>query len=401
MASRERPPVVRVLAGFRRSGCRERAADWNGYLWVGFWLSLRLWIFAAMDTVTLINTSSLAITPQMLSLIAELDEFKGAWRAIGALAPERLSALRRVATIESVGSSTRIEGSKLSDSDVERLLSRIEIRNFVTRDEEEVAGYAEVMEAVFSSYDAIALTENHIQQLHRDLLVHSGKDARHRGSYKTNPNHVSAFDAEGNDIGVVFETATPFDTPRLMAELVAWVNESLNQKTLHPLLVTAIFVVVFLEIHPFQDGNGRLSRVLTTLLLLRCGYAHVPYSSLESIIEASKERYYVCLRRTQRTIRSEVSAWEPWIVYFLQSLQQQKARLEATIARERVMTARFPELSVLILELARAHGRITNSQIVQFTGANRNTVKKHLQLLVSGGHLAQHGSGRATWYGRS
>jgi Fic family protein len=126
----------------------------------------------------------------------------------------------------------------------------------------------------------------------------------------------------------------------------------------------------------------------------------VPYSSLESIIAASKERYYVSLRRAQRTIRSEVPAWEPWIVYFLQSLQQQNLRLEATIARERVLTARFPELSVLILELARAHGRITNSLIVQLTGANRNTVKRHLQLLVSGGHLAQRGRGRATWYGR-
>ena len=216
-----------------------------------------------------INTASLTITSQMLSLISEIDEFKGAWRALGTLAPDRLSALRRVATIESIGSSTRIEGSKLSDSDVERLLSNIEVRHFATRDEQEVAGYAEVMETIFASFEAIALTENHIKQLHRDLLAHSCKDARHRGSYKTNINHVSAFDADGKEIGVVFETATPFDTPRLMAELVEWVNETLDGKQLHPLLVTAIFIVAFLEIHPFQDGNGRLSRVLTTLLLLR------------------------------------------------------------------------------------------------------------------------------------
>jgi Fic family protein len=232
------------------------------------------------------------------------------------------------------------------------------------------------------------------------LLVHSSKDARHRGAYKTNINHVSAFDAEGKEIGVVFETATPFDTPRLMVELVEWVNETLDQKQLHPILVTAIFIVVFLEIHPFQDGNGRLSRVLTTLLLLRSGYAYVPYSSLESVIEASKEGYYLGLRRTQGTIRSDAPAWEPWIVYFLQSLRQQKTRLEAKITRERLMVERLPELSVQILELAKAHGRITNGQIVDLNGANRNTVTKHLQMMVSASHLVQHGSGKATWYSR-
>ncbi len=347
-----------------------------------------------------INTASLLITPRVLSLIAEIDEFKGAWRALGTLAPDRLSALRRVATIESIGSSTRIEGSRLSDNDVERLLSNVDVRPFATRDEQEVAGYAEVMEAVFASFDAIAPTENHIRQLHRDLLSHSGKDARHRGSYKTSTNHVSAFDAEGKEIGVVFETASPMDTPRLMAELVEWLNEALDDKQLHPLLSIAIFIVVFLEIHPFQDGNGRLSRVLTTLLLLRSGYAYVPYASLESVIEASKEDYYLGLRRTQGTIRSDAPAWEPWIVYFLQSLRQQKARLEAKIARERLMIERLPELAAQILDLANAHGRITNSQIVEVTRANRNTVKKHLQRLVSANHLVQHGSGKATWYSR-
>ena len=347
-----------------------------------------------------IKTNTLVITTQMLSLIAEIDEFKGAWRALGTLAPDRLSALRRVATIESIGSSTRIEGSKLSDSDVERLLANLEIQTFETRDEQEVAGYAEVMESVFASFDAIAPTENHIKQLHRDLLAHSSKDARHRGAYKTSTNHVVALNGDGKEIGVVFETATPFDTPRLMTELIAWVNETLDQKQLHPLLVIAVFNVVFLEIHPFQDGNGRLSRVLTTLLLLRSGYVYVPYSSLESVIESTKDGYYLSLRRTQGTIRSDEPAWEPWVVYFLTSLQRQKARLEAKIERENLLIVNLPELSVQILELAKAHGRITVSQIVGMAGANRNTVKKHLQALVSASHLAQHGVGKGTWYGR-
>lgn len=346
-----------------------------------------------------LKTDSLTITPEILALIAEIDEFKGAWRALGTLAPERLSALRRVATIESIGSSTRIEGAKLSDKDVERLLSNLEIRKFDTRDEQEVAGYAEVMETIFAHFDAIDLTENHIKQLHRDLLAHSGKDERHRGSYKTNPNHVSAFDETGKEIGVVFETATPFDTPRLMEELVAWTTKALDEKALHPLLVIGVFTVTFLEIHPFQDGNGRLSRILTTLLLLRAGYAYVPYSSLESIIENSKEGYYLALRQTQRTIRSAKPNWQPWTVYFLRALQQQKRRLEKKIERERIVMATLPELSLQIIEAIKDRGRITIGEIVTLTGANRNTVKKHLSSLVSANHIIQHGTGKGTWYG--
>jgi Fic family protein len=257
------------------------------------------------------------------------------------------------------------------------------------------------METVFAHFDAIPLTENHIKQLHRDLLIHSGKDQRHRGGYKTTTNHVSAFDADGEEIGIVFETATPFDTPRLMAELIEWTRAALSERRLHPLLVIAIFVVTFLEIHPFQDGNGRLSRVLTTLLLLRGGYAYVPYSSLESVIEQSKEGYYMALRRTQGTIRGNAPDWEPWTVYFLRALQQQKARLERKIERERLVAETLPELSIRILELAKEHGKMTVGLIVGMTGANRNTIKKHLQSLVAANHLAQHGAGKGTWYGRA
>jgi Fic family protein len=214
----------------------------------------------------MLRIHTLQITPDVLRLVSRIDEFKGAWRALGALTPDRLSALRRVATIESIGSSTRIEGSRLSDREVERLLSNLAIRKFESRDEQEVAGYARLMDLVFEAWQDIPFNENHIGQLHQILLQHSRKDERHRGHYKKSSNNVAAFDENGTQIGVVFETATPFDTPRLMDELVAWVEEQRAKAELHPLLVIAIFVVVFLEIHPFQDGNGRLSRVLTTLL---------------------------------------------------------------------------------------------------------------------------------------
>lgn len=347
----------------------------------------------------MLKTDTIRITPEFLALISETDEFKGAWRAFGTLAPERLNALRRVATIESIGSSTRIEGSKLSDRDIERLLSNLQIQTLATRDEEEVAGYAKVMETVFESWAEIPITENHIKQLHRDLLSYSDKDDYHRGSYKTTSNSVAAFDEAGRQIGIVFETATPFDTPRLMTELVAWLNETRDAGRLHPLLIVGVFIVVLLEIHPFQDGNGRLSRILTTILLLQAGYAYVPYSSLESVIESSKEGYYLALRQTQGTIRTAAPDWQPWLQFFLRALQQQKRRLAAKVEREKFVLAALPELAVQIVDHARQHGRVTIGEMIRVTGASRNTLKEHFRRLVALGHLKQHGARKGTWYG--
>jgi Fic family protein len=344
------------------------------------------------------ETADIPITSEVLTLIAEIDEFKGAWRALGTLAPERLSALRRVATIESIGSSTRIEGSKLSDLDVERLLANLEIKSFATRDEQEVAGYAEVMETIFHAWQEIPITENHIKQLHRDLLQYSEKDDRHRGEYKKLSNSVAAFDEEGRQIAVVFETASPFDTPRLMTELVTWLREAQELKRIHPLLIIAVFTVVFLEIHPFQDGNGRLSRVLTTLLLLKAGYAYVPYSSLEGVIENSKEGYYLALRQTQSSIRTAAPNWQPWLIFFLRALQQQERRLMAKVDRERLVIASLPELAMQILDYTRQHGRVTMAEMVRVTGVSRNTLKDHFRSLVEKQQITLHGTGKGSWY---
>ena len=344
------------------------------------------------------KTNSLTITPQILALIARIDEFKGAWRTMWMIAPDRLSALRRVATIESVGSSTRIEGSKLSNQEVEKLLAKLEIKTFETRDEQEVAGYAELMETIFSAWEYIPVNENHIKQLHRDLLAHSNKDEFHRGQYKTLANRVAAFDEQGNEVAVIFETASPFDTPQLMTELIEWYRLQILDKTMHPLIVVAIWTVVFLEIHPFQDGNGRLSRVLTTLLLLKSGYTYVPYSSLESVIEENKEAYYMALRQTQGTIRSDAPDWQPWLLFFLQSLDKQVMRLEKKIEYEQMVLTSLPQLALNVVELVKERGRISLSEAVVLTGGNPNTLKKHLQHLTITGILQRHGAGRGVWY---
>lgn len=345
-----------------------------------------------------VETDTLRITPEFLRLIAALDEFKGAWLAIGRISPERLASLRRATTIESIGSSTRIEGASLSDVEVEHLLSRLDVTSLASRDEQEVAGYAAAMDVIFDSWPEIDLTENHIKHLHQVLLAHSAKDARHRGEYKTLDNHLEAFGADGTSLGVVFRTASPFDTPRLMRELVDWTRAQLESDDHHRLVVIAIFVVTFLQIHPFQDGNGRLSRVLTTLLLLRAGYAYIPFSSLESVIEQSKDEYYSALRRTQKTIRSERPDWQPWLGFFLRALTAQKDRLATKLERERLALGSLPGLSQQILELCREHGRLTVSLAVSATGRSRNTIKDHIRSLTAADHLERHGAGRGVWY---
>lgn len=339
-----------------------------------------------------------------IKLIAEIDEFKGKWQALQNLSPDHLSALRKVATIESIASSTRIEGSKLTDIEVETLLSNLQSTSFKTRDEQEVAGYAEAMDIIFQAYDDMRITENHIRQLHQILLKHSNKDERHRGSYKTLDNHVVARGADGVEIGIVFETSTPFNTPREMEDLVHWVNKAIDEESMHPLLIVAVFTVVFLAIHPFQDGNGRLSRVITTLMLLRSGYVYVPYSSMERVVEDNKDLYYKALRRTQTTLKSETPDWEPWIGFFLRCLKKQKDVLEKRLEKEKITLqddSNLPDLSLKILALLDKYDRITIAQIVEHTGAVQSTLKLRLRELVNAGRIKRHGKARATWYSKS
>jgi Fic family protein len=346
------------------------------------------------------NLSTLKITPELLRLISEVDEFKGSWNALNTQSPERLEALRHVATIESIGSSTRIEGSKLSDTDIEALLSNSVSKSFESRDEQEVAGYAEVMDTIFENFDEIPLTENYVKQMHAMLLRHSNKDDRHRGEYKTQSNHIEAFDTNGKSLGVIFEATSPFDTPREMQDLILWTRESLSDAAYHPLIVTAIFNVTFLAIHPFQDGNGRLSRVLISLLLLKAGYSYIPYSSLESIVEKNKDAYYLALQRTQKTIKSDKIDWLPWLQFFLTCLKRQKDHLQ--IKTDAVGDyAHLPYESMLIMQYVDRNKRITLAEAERvITTIAKPTIKKRLYHLVDSKLLVIHGKARGTWYSK-
>lgn len=343
------------------------------------------------------DTPIIKILPEHLKLISKIDEFKGKWQALSRLAPDQLALLKRIATIESVGSSTRIEGVRLTDSEVEKLLSGLSMTSFQSRDEEEVAGYAEAMELIFQSFNEIETSENYIKQLHQVLLKFSSKDTRHRGEYKKLPNHVEAFGENGRSLGIIFETASPFETPSKMAELIEWFSGELHKDTLHPLLLTAIFIVHFLAIHPFQDGNGRLSRILTTLLLLKSGYSYVPFASLERVIEENKDQYYLALRRAQSTLYIDNRRLNDWILFFLASLRKQVSVLESRIRTEQLI-AHLPPLSQDIIQIAKQHGRVTVRDVHKITGANRNTIKAHIKELVRGDKLKKMGIGKGTWY---
>lgn len=344
------------------------------------------------------SQESWVITPEVLQLIAEIEEFKGAWRQGVALTPDRLSSLKKVATIESIGSSTRIEGAKLSDNEIERFLTNIDASSFRTRDEQEVAGYAVVCQNICDDYASIPLTENNIKQLHYWLLQYVEKDDRHRGEFKKLPIRIEAFDGAGNSVGVIFETVSPLETPIKMKELVTWANTAFAEKKIHTLIVIGIFIVLFLAIHPFQDGNGRISRLLTTLLMLRSGYSYVPYSSLESVIEANKEGYYLALQRTQRGWQKGQSDWNTWLLFFLRCLQRQKDHLAIKLEKEKILLQETPVLYQQVLELLSSHGRLSMREIVTLTGANRNTLKKALAVLVKGKSIALHGVGKAAFY---
>ena len=217
----------------------------------------------------------------ILKVISQVDLFKGKWNIIEQKENRYLKELRKIATIESIGSSTRIEGAQLTNAEVKDLLDNLKITNLKTRDEQEVVGYFEVLELIYESFQEIELTQNYVQQLHQRLLKYSDKDNRHRGKYKNLPNKVVANYPDGTQ-RVIYNTTEPHLVEIEMNNLLNWTNEQLKNEEIHPLIVIGLFIYEFLSIHPFQDGNGRLSRLATTYLLLKQDYQFISYVSFEN-----------------------------------------------------------------------------------------------------------------------
>lgn len=285
----------------------------------------------AFSTCLHINWDNI-LTQEIREQLSAIDEFESKFVHVsGNMLPGILRQLKHETSVASVGASTRIEGSQMTDGEVANFLANVSKQSFLSRDEAEVFGYSEVLQLVLDNHSAMPFSENVICQLHEMLLDQTVKDQRHRGRYKRVPNHVVATDPSGNIIGTIFETSTPVQTPQHMRELVMWADSMLRESRVHSLLVTAVFTVVFLKIHPFQDGNGRLSRLMCTWLMLRSGYSYVPYSSLESVIENHKQEFYSSLYKTQRTFDSDVADHTPWIKFFIKCVVQQQVRLDKKI----------------------------------------------------------------------
>lgn len=266
-------------------------------------------------------------TKQIYQIITKIDTLNTQWHFGNQLSVKTINQLQTSVIVTSTGASNRIEGNQLTDEQVRELYQRRNIKNLKNRDEQEVAGYLELLQNVFRSFKDLKLSENLIRNFHQELLKYSDKDQRHRGNYKFTSNTVEAIDEAGKVVGTIFKPTPQFLVPKEMQELVEWTKSELEIDEYPKLLIIANFIFEFLAIHPFQDGNGRCSRILTNLLLLKQGYDFTRVVSHEQLIEQNKADYYVALNQTQQTWKSGEENMIPWILFFLRIifLQVEKA----------------------------------------------------------------------------
>jgi len=329
--------------------------------------------------------------------ITQIDELKGRWVGGVRLGPLVLGRMKQTVLITSTGASTRIEGARLSDQDVEKLMRGISIQKFSDRDQQEVMGYFELLTNVFDSWERLRFSEGLIKHFHRDLLKYVEKDSSHRGEYKHQENKVYMIDAAGQSIGILFDTTPAYLTPKEMQELVEWTQNALKTRKYHPLLVIAAFLVQFLQIHPFQDGNGRLARILTNLLMLQSGYTYVPYVSHEKIIEDNKPDYYLALRQSQRTFQTEHDTILPWLTFFLEIMFQQ-ARMALDLFSDENIEQLLSPRQVHVWRYMQTAQEVTPKQLSDELGIPRPTINQVLNRLIKLDKIERIGLGRGTRY---
>ena len=337
------------------------------------------------------------VSQQIWSLINQIDHLKGQWIGGAKLNPQALGRLKRSVLVTSSAASTRIEGAALSDEDVEKIMRGISVQKFKDRDKQEVQGYFELLSTVFDVWKQVPFNESMIKHSHKELLKYVDKDERHRGEYKRTENNVEMFDESGKSLGVVFKTVPAYLTPKQMQELVEWTAWALDESEYHPLLIIGNFLLTFLAIHPFQDGNGRLSRILTNLLLLKMGYVYVPYVSHEKLVEDSKAKYYVALRKSQLTLRTEREDIEPWLEFFLTvSLEQARQAIEL-LSHENIEKILSPK-QLTVWRYLETVEEATAGDVAKATGVARPTVSQAIDVLLRLKKIERIGQGRTTRY---
>jgi len=336
---------------------------------------------------------------EISELIRQIDELRGRWVEGADLDRQVLTRLRKSVLVTSTGASTRIEGSELSDEDVEKLMRGLSLKRFRSRDAQEVQGYYELLTNVFNSYQTVPFSEGTIKFFHRELLKHAEKDAGHRGEYKKKENRVEMVNNAGESIGILFETTPAYLTSKEMLELVEWTQQAILERKFHPLLIIGNFIIEFLAIHPFEDGNGRLSRVLTNLLLLQQGYAYIPYVSHEKIIEDNKAEYYLALRQSQQTFKFQNADTTPWTRFFLNVLLAQSKQALELLAHAQTEQLLSPQQELVWKHIPQTD-TTTPSEITRAASVPRPTVNQALQKLLRLKMIERIGSGRSTRYKR-
>lgn len=334
---------------------------------------------------------------EIWSKIIQIDELKGRWGAGAKLNPVVLGRLKRSVLVTSTGASTRIEGAKLSDEDIEKLMRGISIQKFADRDKQEVQGYYELLQNVFEAWEGIRFSEGTIKHFHKELLKHVEKDKLHRGEYKRTENKVHMIDAAGQSVGILFDTTPAYLTSKEMQELVEAAQNAFKEKKYHPLLTIGNFLVEFLLIHPFTDGNGRISRILTNLLLLQHGYVYAPYISHEKLIEDNKPDYYLALRKSQKTLRSKKPDITPWLEFFLSVVYTQAQAAIELLSTENIDKILSPK-QMDVWEYLQKVEEASPREISKQAKVARPTVNQVLDKLLRLKKIERIGLGRTTRY---
>jgi Fic family protein len=339
-----------------------------------------------------VHTFRLNINWQLIRLISQIDRFDASWSTIEKREGLSLKQLKSIATVRSVGASTRIEGVKMTDSEVEVLLQEIDITKIVDRDSQEVVGYFETLDLITESYKDIRITENGLKNLHNILLKHSEKDEWHKGEYKQHSNPVEANLADGTKQLLFHTTEAGIPTQDAMRKLIAWYN---SDSEVHPLVKSALFAYEFVSIHPFQDANGRLSRLLSTLLLLKHGYKWIQYVSFEHEIESRKIEYYRVLRSCQAQRPNEDVT--EWISFFLNALGNIQEHLMNKLVKQGIETKLSPK-EKSILSFIENHAGCKSGEIAKKLAIPNPTVKRILPELLGKNLVEKHGIGPGTNY---
>ncbi len=319
------------------------------------------------------------LTLEVTRLLEDLAMFWGSWERLKRTQPEHLKRLRRIATVESVAASTRIEGAEVTNAEVASILDGLALEPMRSRDASEVRGYSDLLTLIYDESGGLPITENYIKQMHKVLLQHSDVEAHHRGEYKRVPNDVMVTTPDGRRV-TMLKTASPFETAVLMPRLVEEYAAASLSPDWHPLILIADFLLWFLSIHPFLEGNGRLSRAMATLMLLKADCEYVPFASFEKVVEDNKSEYYSRLQRSQIAVRDDARDYQPWLVFFLQSLRAQQQTLLAVLSRDREAQSLTADQRKLLDALQRA-GWASASQLATELGRPSRTIRYNLAVL--------------------